>query len=208
MEIKRVLLLISLSLFVFDNCQAGKHKRSYEESCCSSSLRKLSEIFNCLFENCLKDSIQYHYKKISYYDKNTNIEEFARSESQPLSILPNEVLYKIAAFLSPPNIISLIKSNKQFDCLSEKYFWVYYNQENKYSSWNSDLPAIKVAFSYYWFENNKGGEAASMGLPIAQAFLKQQEKFKQETWQQKYIPLYSVERSRKDFFSYKLRLYR
>ncbi len=195
MELKKILLLITLSLFYFGNCQASRHKISDEENCCSSSFRKLSSGFSCLFGDFLETSTRHHYKKI-YYDKDNEIEELASLENQPIILLPNEVLYKIIVILSPSDIVSLIKSNKQLSCLRSNNFWLYYNKENNYSSWNEEFTGIQVAFSYYWFRNNQIRKAAAMGLPRACEFLKQQEKLKREnsqiygTWSypREYVP--------------------
>ncbi len=179
MELKKILLLISLSLFFFGNCQACEHGESNEENCCSRTLRKLSNVFSCLFGDCIGASSQHHYERVDY-NEDYEIEGLVTTESQPIDMLPNELLYQLALFLSPPDIINLIKSSKKFSCLKNNNFWLYYNMENNYHSWNGELPATKVALSYYWFRNNKVRKAAAIGLPKAVAFLKQQEKLKRE----------------------------
>lgn len=178
--IKKILLLISLSLFFFSNCQACEHGESNEENCCSRILRKFSGLFPCLFGDCLGTLTKHHYKKIGY-DEDYEIEGLVDTENQPIDMLPNELLYQIAVFLSPPDVISLIKSNKKFSCLKNNNFWLYYNKKYDYFSWNEELPAITVAFSYYWFRNNKVRKAAAMGFPRARTFLKQQAKLKRES---------------------------
>lgn len=181
MELKKILPLISLSLLFFDNCQAGMFGEFNEESCCSRTLRKLSNVFSCLFGDCLGTSPRHHYERIDY-DEGYEIEGLAltTTESQPIGMLPNELLYEIAVYLSPSDIINLIKSNKQFFCLRGNDFWLYYNQAYNYSSWHEEIPAIKVTFSYYWFKNNKVRKAAALGFPRALTFLEQQEKLKRE----------------------------
>lgn len=186
MELKKILLLISLSLFFFGNCQAGRHNESDEENCCFRSLRKLSSVFSCLFGDCLGTSSPHHYKRIDYNEDN-EIEEFISLESQPISTLPNEILYQVAVFLSPPDIISLFKSSKQFSCLMGNNFWSYYNKKYDYFSWNEEFPAITVAFSYYWFRNNKIRKAAVTGFPRAREFIKQQERLKRESPSKPYV---------------------
>lgn len=178
-RIRKTLLLISLSLLFFGNCQACEHEESNEGNYCSSTLRKLSNVFSCLFGDCIGASSRHHYERIDY-NEDYEIKGLATIESQPIDMLPNELLYQVAVFLSPPDIINLVKSNKKFSCLKRNNFWRYYNTENNYHSWNEGLPAIKIAFSYYWFRNNKIRKAAAMGLPKAHAFLKQQEKLKRE----------------------------
>lgn len=175
MKLKKILLLI-LSMFFFSNCQACDHEESNEESCCSSTLRKLSNVFSC----CFGTLTPHHYKKIDHHDRYYEIEGTLGEESQPIDMLPNELLYQVVVFLSPPDIISLIKSNKKFSCLRINNFWIYYNTENNYHSWNEELPAIKTAFSYYWFRNSKIRKAEAMGFPRAHEFIKQQEKLKRE----------------------------
>src|SRR5690606_17708175 len=100
---------------------------SEDESCCSGTLRKLSNVFSCIFEDCFGTSTQYRYEEILGTDLDNEIEELASTESQPISTLPNDVLlYQVAVFLSPPNIISLIKSSKKFSYLRSNDFWQYY----------------------------------------------------------------------------------
>lgn len=179
MELKKILLLTSLSLFFFGNCQAYEGGELNEENCCSRTLRRLSNVFSCLFGDCMGASSRHHYERIDY-NEDGEIKGLATIKSHPIDILPNELLYQVAVFLSPPDIINLVKSNKKFSCLRMNNFWLYYNTENNYHSWNEELPAMKIAFSYYWFRNNKVRKAAAMGLPKAHAFLKQQEKLRRE----------------------------
>ncbi len=181
LKFKKIPMLLMLShIFLETNCHAGRHNESNEEGCCSRTLRKLSNVFSCLFRDCIGDSVQYHYREISDYDEDYEIEGLATTENQPIDMLPSELLYQVAVFLSPPDIISLINSNKNFSCLRRNNFWLYYNKEHNYYPWNEEIPAIKVAFSYYWFRNNKVRNSAAMGFPKALAFLKQQEKLKRE----------------------------
>ena len=114
MELKKILLLIPLTLFFFGNCQACEYGESNEENCCSKTLRKLSNVFSCLFGDCIGASSRHHYERVDY-DEGYEIEglALATTESQPIGMLPNEVLYQIAIYLSPSDIINLIKSNKK-----------------------------------------------------------------------------------------------
>lgn len=178
--IRKILLLISLSLLFFGNCQACEHGESKEEDYCSSTLRKLSNVFSCLFGDCVGASSRHHYERIDH-NEDYQIKGLTTIESQPIDMLPNELLYQVAVFLSPPDIINLFKSNKKFSCLKRNDFWRYYNTENNYFSWYEETPAIKVAFSYYWFRNSKVRKAAAMGFPRACEFINQQEKLKRES---------------------------
>lgn len=180
MELKKILLLISVSLFFLGNCQAGEHRETNEESCCSRTLRKLSNVFSGFFGDCSGALTRHHYERIDN-NEDYEIEGIVSTEGQPIGTLPKEVLYQVSVYLSPSNIINLIKSNKQFFCLRDNDFWLYYNQAYNYPSWHEEIPEIKVAFSHYWFRNNRVRKAAAIGLPRACEFIKQQEKLKRES---------------------------
>ncbi|MBX9786188.1 MAG: F-box protein [Alphaproteobacteria bacterium] len=180
MELKKTLLWISLYLFSFSNCQACDYEESNEERSCYRTLRNLSNVFSCFFGSCIEDSAQHHYRGISGYVEGNQIEELVSPESYPIDMLPSEMLYQVALFLSPPDIISLVKSSKKFSCLRDNNFWVNYNKEYSYSSWSRELPAIRVTFSYYWFKNGKVRKAGDMGFPRAHEFIRQQEKLKRK----------------------------
>lgn len=181
LKFKRVLaLLMLIQVFLKTNCQAGGHNEPDEKHCCFGTLRKLSSVFSCFFGSCTEDSVQHHYRGIAGYAEGSEIEELMGAEVHPIDMLPSEILYQIAVFLSPSDIINLIKSSKKFSCLRDNKFWVYYNNEYAYSSWNRELPAIRVTFSYHWFKNGKLREAGAMGFPRANEFISQQEKLKRE----------------------------
>lgn len=184
LKFKKVLVLLMLiQVFLEANSRAGEHNEPDEESCCSGALRKLSSVFTCFFGGYIENSAQYHYRGIAGYAEGNEIEELVSTESteiHPIDMLPSEILYQVAVFLSPPDIINLIKSSKKFSCLRDNKFWVYYNKEYSYSSWSRELPAIRVTFSYHWFKNGKVREAGVMGFPRANEFIRQQEKLKRE----------------------------
>lgn len=190
MELKEVLLWISLSLFILGNCQACEHEESNEQNSCPRILRKFSGLFTCLLGDCIGASSQHRYERIDY-NEDYEINGLATTEIHSISMLPNAVLYQVSVFLSPPDIISLVKSNKKFSCLKSNNFWIYYNKKHKYDSWSEEIYAIKVAFSHYWFRNNKVRKAATMGFPRALEFLKEQEKLKRENPKSYQISNYS-----------------
>lgn len=171
------MLLTFTILFLKNNCQAGKYNE-FDEEYHNSSI--LINVFSYLFGDCLECSTQYNYVTLPSYEETDKNEELGNIEGKTINSLPNELLFYIATYLSPLDIIRLVKSNKQFICLVSDEFWLNFNKEKEYVAWNEELPAIKVAFSYYWFRNNKVRKAAAMGFPRAHEFIKQQEKLKRE----------------------------
>ena len=60
-------------------------------------------MFSRLFGECSGALIRHHYKKIDC-DEDYEIEGLVGTENQPIDMLPNELLYQVAVFLSPPDI--------------------------------------------------------------------------------------------------------
>lgn len=177
---KKLILFILIQIFFEANCQAGKHNEFDEDNCWFGTLKRLFNGFCFPLENCIGDLSQNYYIRIPSYHGDNENEEFLGLENQPIDQLSIELLYHIAAYLSPPDIINLIKSNSRFVFLRDNNFWLYFNRKNEYATWSRELPAVKVAFSYHWFRNNRVRKAAAMGFPKAHALLKQQDKIKRE----------------------------
>lgn len=126
---------------------------------------ELTSIFKRCFE-CFSDD--YDYQKIPLYTSSENSDSLSDDfgkESQIFII--NELLYNIAKFLSPSNIINLIQSSKKFSVLKTKDFWSYYNLNNQYITWSNDISPLTVAFSYYWFNTQQIVRSAHLGFPKA-----------------------------------------
>jgi hypothetical protein len=113
----KILILLALALlFSETNCHASRHNEFDEEHISSKMLRKLSDVFTCLFGSCIGASTKCNYKKLPSHKETYEIEELGAIEKQTVKILPNEVLFHLAGYLSPPDIVNLIKSNRRFLC--------------------------------------------------------------------------------------------
>jgi hypothetical protein len=140
----------------------------------------MEEKIKGLFKCCSRQSTPDHYQRIQGFE-DLEAEEFELENTAPIFTLTKDTLYSISKFLPPPSIVSLTKSNKLFSCLSTKDFWNQYNILKKNIIWDERISPIQIAFSYYWFENDKVERAAKMGLPRAKTFIEQQRRNQRES---------------------------
>lgn len=120
----------------------------------------LSRVYRFIIERCLccsSSNLEDEYESMSLIAKSP----------QNVTILPAEMIYNIALFLSPNDIISLIKSHRHFYCLNDEAFWKEYSVKYQFNPWREDIHLKKICFAYFWFHNFQIRRAAEMGLPRA-----------------------------------------
>lgn len=172
-------------------CRSMMNDELRENSFLSSTLVRFARLAPCLSSMISEDVVSNNGTSYALIENDGDTEN---SDSfQKISKI-SEVIYYISSFLSPPEIMNLVKSSRRFECLNTPHFWNYYNSHHQYT-WNidkdtnkQDVSPKKIAFSCYWFSKGMIVKAASVGYPTALTILKTQkdETIKKEIPRQHY----------------------
>jgi len=175
--INSFLFFILVSLCFNLNCRAFFNDDERSESYYDKALKHLSNVCSYISGGCLRGSVLH-------FGEDQESERLLGQDIKPIQTLPTEIVFYLAAFLRPLDIINLIKSNSHFKFLESDDFWISYNKAYHYESWNREILPKQISFSYYWFKNNQVRRAALMGFPRACKLLKEQQRLKQEAQRQ------------------------
>lgn len=178
MKLKKIFMAVLL-LF-FSNLPYCRGFEEIDENInINKTSRKISQGFKSFFKSCTK-IFPCCYPKTYTTLKNCEMEESMFLKKQFISHLPIEVLFRIAQYLSPYDILNLIKTHKLFSVFKTNSFWRYYNKKHTYNPWDEKIPEIKVAFAFYWYKNDQVQRASKMGLPQALKYCEEQKRLKKE----------------------------
>ena len=180
---KYLLCLVILTNFPFISCfgtnnkitsllEGESEKPKYKRNCCSL----IYSVFKSLYQN---NQVEHRYTK----------------NKRPLEVLPKYVTHEIITYLDPLSIIKLSHVSKNFRTFINNDFWVKYNYQHNYQTFNEEssyllilsskkeAPPVKVMLANYYYEvgiklNKKQlvNKASLLGLPKAQQDLTKNEK--------------------------------
>lgn len=142
-----------------DSLIAGHGKQDREEWTLFTVARKC---FSCCFKKQTfeKDEELLSEGESSLFSKSAFMES-------KIEDIPTEVLQIISMNLSPLDIIHLSTTSWNFKIKLDVQFWEAYIRDKNQRKWTPSVPAIKVAFASFFFEQGRIEKAAKLGFPKA-----------------------------------------
>ncbi len=168
---KNILFIISMFLMslIMENSLYAGHRNKDREECG----------FSALVRKCLSCFI----RKQTFNDesKESLLEQdgvsFAPGFSMEgnLTNIPAEMLWEICYKLPPLDIIRLSLASKNLRIKIDEEFWESYIRFHRQEKWDHSTIAVKVAFAFSFFKEEKIRKAAQLGLPKAIKIIRKKE---------------------------------
>lgn len=158
-----------LILPLIENRSYAGHKNKDREECGFSTLVKKclgcfirKQTFNDESEESLLEQNGFSFAPEVSMERN-------------LKNIPIEMLWEICYKLPPLDIIRLSLASKNLKIKIEEEFWESYIRFHGQEKWDHSTTAVKVAFAFSFFKEEKIRKAAKLGLPKAIKIVKEKE---------------------------------